>query len=87
MPDGGNLIVRTIYDNHTIIIDVIDQGVGIEKECLPHIFDVFFSTKTRNTGLGLTFAKIIIESHGGEIFFESTPNQGTKCTIIFPLRS
>ena len=87
MPDGGNLIVRTIYGNSMIIIDIIDQGIGIEKEYLPHIFDVFFSTKTRNTGLGLTFAKIIIESHGGEISFESTPHQGTKCTIFFPVRS
>ena len=87
MPEGGNLTIKTAYKNQMIEIQIIDQGVGIQKDYLPHIFDVFFTTKTRNVGLGLTFAKIIIEAHGGQIYFDSTPGLGTKCSILLPQKT
>lgn len=87
MPEGGNITLQTAYKNKTIEIHIIDHGIGIEKDYLPQIFDVFFTTKTRNVGLGLTFSKIIIESHGGQIYFNSAPGQGTQCTIILPQRT
>jgi len=87
MPEGGNITLQTAYKNKTIEIHIIDQGVGIEKDYSDQIFDVFFTTKTRNMGLGLTFSKTIIESHGGQIYLESTSGQGTQCTIILPQRT
>ena len=84
MPEGGKLIIQTFYKNNMITIIFIDQGKGIEKNHLPQIFDLFFTTKIRNVGLGLTFSKTIIESHGGQIFFDSMLGKGTKCTILLP---
>lgn len=84
MPEGGELTIQTAYAQKVAEIHIIDQGAGIKPDHLAHIFEAFFTTKARNVGLGLTIAQKIIESHGGQIFFESTPGQGTKCTILLP---
>ncbi|MEW5802263.1 MAG: ATP-binding protein [bacterium] len=84
MPEGGELTIRTAHTQKVIEIRIIDQGTGIDPNHLPHIFDAFFTTKARNIGLGLTIAQRIIETHGGQILFESTPGKGTKCTILLP---
>lgn len=84
MPEGGGLTIRTAYAQKVIEVHIIDQGEGINPNHLPHIFEAFFTTKTRNIGLGLTITQRIIEAHGGQILIDSTPGQGTKCTILLP---
>ncbi len=86
MPHGGNLIMRTIYADKMVEIQIVDEGEGINKDMLLKIFEPFFTTKSRHIGLGLTFAKIIIQAHSGKIELESVEGQWTKCRIFLPLK-
>ena len=65
---------------------IIDNGKGIPKDVLPHIFEPFFSTKKseKNTGLGLSVVYGIIKQHGGTIVEESEEGVGTQVTITLP---
>ena len=67
------------------IVEVADNGVGIEPGNLSHIFDPFFTTKKKGTGLGLAISKQIVEEMGGQIQVESRPGQGTRFRISWPL--
>ncbi|MBL9042277.1 MAG: response regulator [Myxococcales bacterium] len=67
------------------IVEVADNGVGIEPGNLSHIFDPFFTTKKKGTGLGLAISKQIVEEMGGQIHVESRPGQGTRFRISWPL--
>ncbi|WP_404466622.1 ATP-binding protein [Planococcus rifietoensis] len=73
-----------------LIIRVEDNGCGIQKEALPHIFDRFFkideSIHYKGSGLGLAIAKEIIQSHKGEIWAESEEGAGSTFIIALPLR-
>lgn len=83
---GGKITVST--DCHTeqdrIRIMVADDGKGIPEEVLPHIFEPFFSTKVKSTGLGLSVVYGIVEQHSGTINVESKINQGTTFTVVLP---
>jgi two-component system sensor histidine kinase HydH len=82
--DGGRVMIQASeIDDHTII-DVIDNGVGIEKENMAKIFEPLFTTKPGGTGLGLASCKSIIENHGGTIECSSIVNKGTVFTIRLP---
>ena len=82
--DGGKVMVQvTQTDSHTII-DVVDNGHGIEKQNLVKIFDPLFTTKRGGTGLGLSSCKGIIENHGGSIECSSIAGKGTVFTITLP---
>ena len=73
-PSGGRITVRAVQANSMVRVEVIDQGVGIPQEALPHIFERFYrvdSSLTRTTvgtGLGLYISKQVIEAHGGRIW-------------------
>lgn len=88
MPEGGKFIIKTglANDGSNVIIEFIDNGVGIEKENLGRIFDPFYTTKKagEGTGLGLSITYGIIKKHNGEISVESKPGKGTKFKIILP---
>ncbi|RQW00554.1 MAG: histidine kinase, partial [Calditrichaeota bacterium] len=79
MPDGGNL--RIISDNSPGTITIRDSGYGIPEEDLDNIFDLFYTTKSRGTGLGLPTAYKIVKEHGGEISLNSKPGEGTTVSI------
>lgn len=82
--DGGKVMIQvTQTDSHTVI-DVVDNGVGIEKQNLAKIFDPLFTTKRGGTGLGLPSCKGIIENHGGTIECSSIVGKGTVFTITLP---
>ncbi len=72
-----------------IVITIVDQGVGIGKQDIPHIFDRFYRTDPARSasgyGLGLSIAKGIVEEHGGTIYITSKLNKGTKVTIKLPI--
>jgi len=70
-----------------------DSGIGISRDQVAKIFEPFFqvdSSSTRafgGTGLGLTLAKAYVEAHGGRIWVDSAPGQGSTFVATFPLRS
>ena len=61
-----------------------DDGRGIPRERLPHIFQVFYSGRPGGSGLGLPIARRVVEGHGGRIEVDSVPGSGTRFTLIFP---
>ena len=64
---------------------VSDSGVGVRKEDQKHIFEPLFTTKRRGLGLGLYFVRIAVESHGGNVSFDSKLGYGTTFKIILPI--
>lgn len=96
-PDGGKIsvkikemgIVRKNVANYQAIIE--DNGIGMSKEYLPHIFEEFSRERTSTeskvvgTGLGLPIVKSLIDLMGGSIQVESQPGKGTKMIVELPL--
>jgi signal transduction histidine kinase len=85
MPDGGvlSLTCREISRNKVEIV-VQDTGVGIPPEHLGRIFDLYFTTKERGSGIGLSMVYRIVQLHDGDVEVESTPGAGTRFRLIFP---
>ena len=86
MPRGGELIVRTRNVRGGIEIDFTDTGTGIKPLDLPRIWDVYFSTKERGTGLGLPTARRIVEEHDGRISVHTELGKGTCFTVFLPVK-
>jgi signal transduction histidine kinase len=87
MPRGGSLAIsanRTTDGQHLRLI-VADTGPGIPPEQIPRLFDLFVTGKPSGTGLGLAFAKKIVELHGGHITAESELALGSRFTIVLPI--
>lgn len=100
MPDGGTLTFKLdeitvdaanppypgMKDGDYITLRIIDTGVGISPDNLPHIFEPFFTTKPqgKGTGLGLAQAYGIVKQHGGYIDVSSVPGRGTEFVIYLP---
>jgi len=87
MPDGGLLHVRTApvsEEGEWVCLSVCDQGTGISEAVKAHLFDPFFSTKERGTGLGLAVVQYIVRLHGGRIEVASEPGQGARFDVWWP---
>lgn len=80
----GLIDVYLLEEYGTIKIIIMDNGVGIPDENKDRIFTPNFTTKNSGSGLGLAISKQIIESTGGSIWFESTPNIGTSFYVVIP---
>jgi hypothetical protein len=89
MPSGGWLTLATSADEDTVVVEIKDTGVGIKREDIKRIYDPFFTTKGtgRGTGLGLSVSYGIVQEHGGAIFVESSPDQGTLFQVALPATS
>ena len=73
-----------IYSQNSIIIEIKDNGIGIDEKMISKIFEPYFTTKAKGTGLGLSIVKRIIEDHGGKIKIEKNKNMaGTTSLITF----
>lgn len=81
---GGVLEVRTAREGDRVQVEVRDTGPGIPAENRERIFDAFFSTKERGTGLGLALTQQIVSEHGGRITCESEVGRGTTFRIELP---
>ncbi|MCW8194564.1 GHKL domain-containing protein [Proteobacteria bacterium 005FR1] len=83
--DDGHIVVVVNNDSRGRRIEVIDNGPGIDGKVLPHIFDHFFTTKTRgtNTGVGLAFCRNVMQAFGGTIKCNSVVGQFTQFTLAF----
>lgn len=84
MPNGGLVTARTSREGNGILVEVSDTGGGIPAGDLTRIFEPFYSTKERGTGLGLAFAREVVMEHGGTIRCESAVGRGTTFTIRLP---
>jgi PAS domain S-box-containing protein len=85
MPEGGTLRVQVSRENSQVRVRIEDTGVGIAEDDLPHIFNPFFSTKPKSTGVGLAKVYSIVREHGGQIEVESRVNGGTTFTLSLPV--
>ena len=96
MPEGGTITIKLsnysqdeqlseiLTGDKYIKIDIHDQGIGIAKEYLPRIFDPYFTTKKKGSGLGLATAYSIIRNHKGLLTVDSEPGHGTTMSIYLP---
>ena len=87
---GGRVEVALRREHRKAIIEVSDNGPGIPRDALPHVFDRFYrvdearSRESGGTGLGLAIARHIVGAHGGTINIESSAGAGTKVTVELP---
>lgn len=91
-PDGGQIDIKLMKSKReSVLINVTDNGIGIPKEDVSHLFERFYRVeKSRNqdaggTGLGLAIAKELVEAHGGNIRVDSELSRGTSVTIELPI--
>jgi PAS domain S-box-containing protein len=81
---GRTIKVSLFGDGGNIGVSISDRGEGIPQKNLDRIFEPFFSTRPDQVGLGLTFAKRVVEEQGGSIRVESRLRKGTTITLTFP---
>jgi signal transduction histidine kinase len=86
MTGGGTLTVRTRRAEGGVELEVADTGGGMPPEVLARIFEPFYTTKERGTGLGLAYARRVVAEHGGTIRCDSEPERGTTFSIRLPVR-
>jgi PAS domain S-box-containing protein len=96
MPIGGRLKISAVNQavkksdalplrgGNYIRVDIIDTGIGMSPEQLQRIFEPYFTTKQRGSGLGLTTAYSVVKNHNGAILVESTQNKGSSFHIYLP---
>lgn len=85
MPGGGTLrLVTSLTPERAVKASVSDVGAGIPEPELLKIFDLFYTTKTEGSGLGLPTVQRIVQTHGGKIHVESKVGAGTTITLLFP---
>jgi signal transduction histidine kinase len=70
-----------------IEIELTDTGAGIPEDVADKLYDPFFTTKPEGTGMGLSISRKIAESHGGRIYYRSTPGKGTSFFIELPRKT
>lgn len=87
MPEGGLLIVSTIFGEKDVEVRVADTGTGMAKGHLLRASEPFFTTKLQAMGLGLSLAKRVIELHGGRLVVERNKFGGTNVIMTMPLQS
>lgn len=89
-PDGGVIACRLVETHNHVIMSITDQGLGIPKEAISHVFDRFYRVdKARSraqggTGLGLAISKEVVQMHGGRIWVESREGEGSTFYISLP---
>ncbi|HNZ14123.1 MAG TPA: ATP-binding protein, partial [Anaerolineaceae bacterium] len=86
----GRIAIRGEVEEDQIIVQVSDTGLGIPQLDLSYVFDKFYrgsnvTGDVHGVGLGLAIVRSIVENHGGRIWVESTPNQGSIFTVVLPL--
>jgi signal transduction histidine kinase len=92
MPRGGRLWVRIRRDHQSAVLEVMDEGEGIPAELLPRIFELYFTTKSKGSGIGLAMTYRILQMHGGAMEVRSNANpiaadRGTTFTLRLQLAS
>ena len=90
-PEGGRITLKIRQEGEAVRLDVLDEGMGVSKEDLPHIFDRFYradvsrARQTGGSGLGLSIAERIAQCHNGHLEVVSAPALGSKFTLVLPI--
>ena len=90
-PEGGAIQVRTAARQNRAVLEVIDNGIGIPTEALPHLFERFYrvdkarSRQFGGAGLGLSIVKSICAAHSGRVEVQSREGQGSRFSVELPL--
>ena len=84
--DNMKIVLSTKVRNNYLIIEVKDNGIGMDKDVLEKIGENFYTTKTNGTGLGVSLSKEIINLHGGSLSYKSKKNIGTTAIIKLPIK-
>lgn len=84
--EGGELRLRVRREDASVLVQVVDNGAGMTEDVRRNLFAPFFSTKPdrEGTGLGLSITKRIVERHGGQVWAESQPGQGSTLSVLLP---
>lgn len=85
MPNGGELTIRTHRENGYAHLEIHDEGAGIPPEVGAKIFNLYFTTKKKGSGIGLSMTYRVMQLHNGSVDFESLPEQGTTFRLLLPL--
>jgi signal transduction histidine kinase len=83
-PPEGDIALSAQRRGRIIAIEVRDTGSGIPADILPHIFDLYFTTKRDGTGVGLALVQQIAMAHGGVVSVDSEPGRGTRISLEIP---
>jgi PAS domain S-box-containing protein len=78
------ITVKTSFDHNRVILEIADNGIGMEPETLQRAFEPLFTTRARGTGIGLAIVKKVVNEHGGDVSLESTIGEGTRVLIALP---
>lgn len=81
--DKPTITINLFNRENKNIVEIKDNGIGMSKETLNHIFDPFYTTKAEGTGLGLGISRQFIKENKGEIFLDSELEKGSTFTLIF----
>lgn len=84
LPDKGRILCRSRDEEQRCLVEISDDGPGLEPAKAAHIFDLFYTTKPGGTGLGLPLANRIVEEHGGRMAVVSEPARGATFAIFLP---
>jgi C4-dicarboxylate-specific signal transduction histidine kinase len=77
-------IRSVLLNDRDALLEIGDNGVGIAAEQMPHIFDFFFTTKTKGTGIGLSLCRTIVEDHGGHLWASQGETHGVTFHLQLP---
>ena len=84
MPHGGAIRVNVRRERDVAVIEVVDEGSGIAPELMPRIFELYFTTKAKGSGIGLAMTYRIVQMHGGAMEVQSEQGTGTIFTMRLP---
>jgi signal transduction histidine kinase len=82
---GGLIFIRTYRHHNFAVIEIADNGKGMDENVRKRVFVPNFSTKNSGTGLGLAISRKVVDAHKGSIRFASVTGLGTTFTVYLPL--
>lgn len=82
--DEGSVKILLLEEDNGLLMEIVDNGVGISEKDMPYIFDPFFTTKAVGVGMGLCLVRRIIGEHGGDVRIDSEPGKGAKVIMRLP---
>jgi hypothetical protein len=87
-PAGGRVRLEARAEATRVVVSVADTGPGVAPEDLPHVFDAYWQaerSRRGNVGLGLSITRTLVEAHGGRVWAESAPGEGSRFSVALPL--
>ena len=82
--DNDKIKISLESDNNFMKIIIEDNGIGMDKDTLDNVSEMFFTTKKKGSGLGVSLSKEIVEQHGGDLVYNSVKGEGTRVIVTLP---